>query len=85
MLRAEHEQQVSVRLPLYLQYDDLLSNTRNFCLFPAELKMDVIREREVKDSLERQLVDERKLRSKFNIIKYIKQQQKTPQGLFDMK
>ncbi|KAI8124779.1 Dachshund like protein 1 [Lucilia cuprina] len=28
----------------------------------AELKMDVLREREVKDSLERQLVDERKLR-----------------------
>lgn len=44
-------------------------------LFPAELKMDVIREREVKDSLERQLVDERKLRSKLKILKYIKQQQ----------
>lgn len=27
--------------------------------------MDVLREREVKDSLERQLVDERKLRGKF--------------------
>lgn len=33
-----------------------------FYYFPAELKMDVLREREVKDSLERQLVDERKLR-----------------------
>lgn len=49
--------------------DDLLNNIGHiFCLFPAELKLDVIREREVKDSLERQLVDERKLRSKLNII-----------------
>lgn len=30
--------------------------------------MDVLREREVKDSLERQLVDERKLRGKFKTI-----------------
>jgi hypothetical protein len=28
----------------------------------AELKMDVLREREVKDNLERQLVDEQKMR-----------------------
>lgn len=28
----------------------------------AELKMDVLREREVKDSLERQLLDEQKMR-----------------------
>lgn len=31
-------------------------------LFSAELKMDVLREREVKDSLERQLTEEQKLR-----------------------
>lgn len=30
----------------------------------AELKMDVLREREVKDSLERQLLDEQKMRGK---------------------
>lgn len=30
----------------------------------AELKMDVLREREVKDSLERQLLDEQKIRGK---------------------
>lgn len=50
----------------------ILCNTSNesinFLLpFPisAELKMDVLREREVKDSLERQLTEEQKLRSKF--------------------
>lgn len=37
--------------------------------FAAELKMDVLREREVKDSLERQLVDERKLRGKLSMPK----------------
>lgn len=31
-------------------------------LISAELKMDVLREREVKDSLERQLQDEQKIR-----------------------
>lgn len=31
----------------------------------AELKMDVLREREVKDNLERQLVDEQKMRGQF--------------------
>jgi hypothetical protein len=31
-------------------------------IFSAELKMDVLREREVKDSLERQLTEEQKLR-----------------------
>jgi len=36
-------------------------------LILAELKMDVLREREVKDSLERQLVDERKLRGESKI------------------
>lgn len=33
----------------------------------AELKMDILREREVKDSLERQLTEERKLRGKFSL------------------
>lgn len=33
----------------------------------AELKLDVLREREVKDSLERQLSDEQKLRGELNI------------------
>lgn len=38
----------------------------NIILFvPAELKMDVLREREVKDNLERQLVDEQKMRREF--------------------
>lgn len=36
-----------------------------FCILPAELKMDVLREREFKDTLERQLSDERKIRGKF--------------------
>jgi hypothetical protein len=36
----------------------------NFYLISAELKMDVLREREVKDSLERQLSEEQKLRGK---------------------
>lgn len=31
----------------------------------AELKMDVLREREVKDSLERQLLDEQKMRGTY--------------------
>lgn len=35
-----------------------------FFLFSAELKMDVLREREMKDSLERQLMDEQKTRGK---------------------
>jgi len=35
-----------------------------FCFIAAELKMDVLREREVKGSLERQLVDAQKLRGK---------------------
>lgn len=35
-----------------------------FFLRAAELKMDVLRERECKDSMERQLADERKLRGK---------------------
>lgn len=34
----------------------------------AELKMDVLRERECKDSIERQLADERKLRGKLSIL-----------------
>lgn len=38
----------------------------NIILFvSAELKMDVLREREVKDNLERQLVDEQKMRREF--------------------
>lgn len=35
-----------------------------WAVFAAELKMDVIREREVKDSFERQLADEKRLRGK---------------------
>lgn len=50
-----------------------------FSLFSAELKMDVLREREVKDSLERQLTEEQKLRGEtrvqsniyFNLPNYI--------------
>lgn len=46
-------------------------NGRNeiFSLFliTAELKMDVLREREVKDSLERQLQDEQKVRGEYPI------------------
>lgn len=37
----------------------------SFSFSSAELKMDVLREREAKDSLERQLVDERKLRGMY--------------------
>lgn len=37
--------------------------TNLICLLvAAELKMDVLREREVKDNLERQLLDEQKMR-----------------------
>lgn len=41
-------------------------NLSNELLFfvTAELKMDVLREREVKDNLERQLLDEQKMRGK---------------------
>ncbi|KAL5279439.1 DACH1 family protein [Megaselia abdita] len=42
--------------------DNARQQERQITYEKAELKMDVIREREVKDSLERQLVDERKLR-----------------------
>lgn len=38
-----------------------------FFFISAELKMDVLREREFKDSLERQLTEERKLRGKLKI------------------
>lgn len=41
-----------------------------FLLPLAELKMDVLRERECKDSIERQLADERKLRGKLSILLY---------------
>lgn len=34
----------------------------------AELKMDVLREREVKDNLERQLLDEQKMRGKIYLL-----------------
>lgn len=43
------------------------NNTIQLIILPfvsAELKMDVLREREVKDSLERQLLDEQKIRGK---------------------
>lgn len=36
-------------------------------MLSAELKMDVLREREVKDSLERQLQDEQKVRGEYAI------------------
>lgn len=40
-----------------------------FAFYPlAELKMDVLRERECKDSMERQLADERKLRGKLKSL-----------------
>uniref|UniRef100_A0A1B0FLP5 Dachshund n=1 Tax=Glossina morsitans morsitans TaxID=37546 RepID=A0A1B0FLP5_GLOMM len=42
--------------------DNARQQERQITYEKAELKMDVLREREVKDSLERQLVDERKLR-----------------------
>ncbi|EDW11660.2 uncharacterized protein Dmoj_GI13824 [Drosophila mojavensis] len=42
--------------------DNARQQERQLSYEKAELKMDVLREREVKDSLERQLVDERKLR-----------------------
>lgn len=35
-----------------------------FIIVSAELKMDVLREREEKDNLERQLLDEQKIRGK---------------------
>ncbi len=37
----------------------------NVWLFAAELKMDVLREREIKESVERQLANEQKRRSKY--------------------
>lgn len=40
-------------------------NVTVILLFSAELKMDVLRERECKDSIERQLSEERKLRGKY--------------------
>ncbi|XP_049312825.1 uncharacterized protein LOC105233657 isoform X3 [Bactrocera dorsalis] len=42
--------------------DNLRQQDRHITYEKAELKMDVLREREVKDSLNRQLADERKLR-----------------------
>lgn len=36
----------------------------HYIIVTAELKMDVLREREVKDNLERQLLDEQKMRGK---------------------
>lgn len=55
--------------------DQFDHTTTNFFLislliFSAELKMDVLREREVKDSLERQLTEEQKLRSEHNNKKF---------------
>lgn len=40
-------------------------NFHRLACVTAELKMDVLREREVKDSLERQLQDEQKVRGKY--------------------
>jgi hypothetical protein len=37
----------------------------------AELKMDVLREREVKDNLERQLLDEQKMRGELFDLLYL--------------
>jgi len=42
-----------------------------FIVFLAELKMDVLREREVKDSLERQLSEEQKLRGELFYLNLI--------------
>ncbi|KYQ57996.1 hypothetical protein ALC60_03046 [Trachymyrmex zeteki] len=47
--------------------DEYMLNKMHLCLFTAELKMDVLREREVKDSLERQLQDEQKVRGEKEI------------------
>lgn len=43
---------------------DRLEFSQNDVFVAAELKMDVLREREVKDNLERQLLDEQKMRGK---------------------
>lgn len=40
----------------------------SFHSIAAELKMDVLREREVKDNLERQLLDEQKMRGMYEIL-----------------
>lgn len=45
---------------MYLQMD--IWYNLCFLITAAELKMDVLREREVKESLERQLLDEQKIR-----------------------
>lgn len=39
----------------------------NFCFLAAELKMDVLRERDEKDNLERKLRDEQKIRGKYQV------------------
>lgn len=47
--------------------NDVRNETFSLFLITAELKMDVLREREVKDSLERQLQDEQKVRGEYPI------------------
>jgi hypothetical protein len=47
-----------------------MNRSNLFALFPAELKMDVLREREVKDSLERQLTEEQKQRGESTKMHY---------------
>lgn len=42
----------------------------NFILVSAELKMDVLREREEKENLERQLLEEQKIRGEFLNVYY---------------
>lgn len=56
---------IACRVLLLLLEDDMVLSLYWDVLFvTAELKMDVLREREVKDSLERQLMDEQKIRGK---------------------
>jgi hypothetical protein len=43
-------------------YSFVCSVIKYFLFATAELKMDVLREREVKENLERQLVEEQKIR-----------------------
>lgn len=47
--------------------NDVRNEIFSLFLITAELKMDVLREREVKDSLERQLQDEQKVRGEYPI------------------
>nr|QMU24248.1 dachshund protein [Panorpa liui] len=61
--------------------DNARQQERQISYEKAELKMDVLREREVKDSLERQLVDEQKIRAAYQ--KRLKKERKARQRLQD--